>query len=378
MTVKFQPNAILLAMLGALASAGAFAEDRIMFTTGDVQIRDAGGQLRAAAKGMEIRPGDTIVTTVGGYVQAKMETGFMAVRPETQVKLDSLPATRSPGAGVSSQVTLLQGAVRMIAAEQGGAGLGKVAAPAPATMVVQTQNANVSLKNSDGEVGIALPKSAGAVPTTVSLVNSGTMLVKGDIGTAVPVAANMAAAVTGSALPNVTTIAAAPMLTAMVQKPPLVTLQPPSATLPATDATGGKTLTQPIAAPVSPALAPLTPVPVLSTGKLPAVGGVVTPAPMPTAPAVSPAVAPAVAPAPIAIAPVTAPVPIMLPKPVISPVIAPMPVVAPIIAPKLVVAPIVVTPPVVVAPVIAPKTILSPIRTCSTLLINGVRTTVCK
>lgn len=266
MTTRFQPNAILLAMLGALVSAGALAEDRVMFTTGDVQIRDAGGQLRAAVKGMEIRPGDTIVTTAGGYVQAKMQTGFMAVRPETQVKLDSLPATLSPGAGVSSQVTLLQGAVRMIAAEQGGAGLGKVAAPAPATMVVQTPNANISLKNSDGEVRIALPKSAGAVPTTVSLVNSGTALVKGDIGVAVPVAANMAAAVTGSALPNVTSIAAAPMLTAMVQKPPLVTLQPSTATLPATEAIGGKSL---LPAAIQPIVASAPPKPIVQVMSLP-------------------------------------------------------------------------------------------------------------
>jgi hypothetical protein len=215
-------------------------------------------------------------------------------------------------------------------------------------MVVQTPNANISLKNSDGEVGVAPAKSAGAVPTTVSLVNSGTMLVKGDVGAAVPVASNMAAAVAGSALPNVTSIAAAPMLTAMVQKTPLVALQPPSTTLPAIDPTGGKS----------------------GSGGLPAV----------THP-----VAPAIVPAPIAIAPVIAPAPIVAPKPMISPVITPAPVSlapvfapAPIVAPKPVIAPVVAPLPVVIAPVIAPKPVLSPIRTCSTLLINGVKTTVCK
>ncbi|MEW6312811.1 MAG: hypothetical protein AB1513_02005 [Pseudomonadota bacterium] len=376
--LTIHPNRILLALAGGFFAISASAQDRIMFATGDVHIRDAAGQLRPAVKGAEIRPGDTIVTTPGGYAQAKMQAGFMAVRPDTQVKLDSLPAASSPGAGVSSQVTLLQGAVRVIAAEQQGVGTSKIGTPpVAATMVIQTPNANISLSNSDGEAAITPPKMAGAAPTTISLVNSGVALVKSDIGAAVSVASNMAATITGKTLPEVAPIVALPVLPEVLPKiAPAMTSQLPTAVTAAAatvDVPSVKSLpgglpaiASTIHAPAS--LQPATTVssPALST-RLPSVGAIVPPTP-----ATPPLPVPTIVPAPVAIAPV------MMPKPVGAPIIAPT--VTPVVVPRTVVAPPPVVTPVVTPPpvVIAPKPIVTPIQTCTTLLVNGVKTTFCK
>lgn len=387
MSATFRFNAILLVTLGAWVSTGAFAEDRIMFATGGVQIRNEAGELRAAIKGAEIRPGDTIVTSSGGYVQAKMQAGFMAVRPDSRVRLDAPLPSLNRAVTAANQITLQQGAVRMIAAKQEGLPKAGVLPTLPEIVIV-TPNANISLSNSDGEAVITPPKVVGAMPTTISLVNKGAALVQGVTGAPAQVMANQGVTVAGKSVPTVVAIAALPALPPVIPK----TL----ATLPTGSSISSASLITPAALPAVPpkiiapsavpvptitAAPPVTALPTLATdtGKVAAVA----PSPVVTsvaAPVLAITPPPAIV-KPLVVAPVIAPV--VTPTLVVAPppVIVKPTVVAPIITPVVTPLPVIVKPPViapVITPIIVPTTVIKPTLTCTTVLINGIRQQVCK
>src|SRR5260221_13628198 len=80
---------LIVSALLMLASAAARAEiGTVQFAIGDVRITDPRGT-RPLAKGGLINEGDTLAVGSAGSAQIKMgDGGFLAVRPDTQMKCD--------------------------------------------------------------------------------------------------------------------------------------------------------------------------------------------------------------------------------------------------------------------------------------------------
>ncbi len=356
---------ILVALASGLMATAAYAEDKIIFTTGDVQIRDASGQLRPAMKGEPIYAGDTLVTAPGGYAQAKLDAGFMAIRPKSQVRLDAPQLPADPKAGILYQVTLQQGGVRMISGKEDAPKDGHRDLRASPRMNIVTPNANISLRDADGEAMIVPPKMIGAAPTTFSLVNNGEASVRSD-GGAMTVMPNQAVSVLGNAIPDKVAITSLPTMLPLTSS-----LALPSKSL--TSSSAGQAM-QPISKPGT-IVGMVTP-----TTIAPPIGktGVLAPPPaLPSTLPVKTAMLPVIQP------PLASITPPLIQAPIVA---APLPVVKPLVftpPPTLVLPTIVTPPPLVIKPpvlVIAPPPLVirPPTLVCTTVIINGLKQQICK
>ncbi len=352
---------ILVALTSGLMATAACAEDKIIFTTGDVQIRDASGQLRPAMKGEPIYAGDTLVTAPGGYAQAKLDAGFMAIRPKSQVRLDAPQLPVDTRAGILYQVTLQQGGVRMISGQEDAPKDGHRDLRAPPRMSIVTPNAKISLSNADGEAMIVPPKVIGAVPTTFSLVNNGEASVRSD-GGAMTVMPNQAVSVLGKAIPDKVAITSLPTMLPLISSLALPSSLTPSTTVQPVQPVAKQSTIVGMVTPTTIA-PPLGKTDVL--GLPPTLPSTLSPK-IATLPVIQPPLAsltPPLIQAPI----VAAPPPVVKP-PVFTP--PPTLILPPIVTPP----PLVITPPIlVIAPVIRPPTLV-----CTTVVINGLKQQICK
>ncbi len=360
-----QIKLILVALASSLMATTACAEDKIIFTTGDVQIRDASGQLRPAMKGEPIYVGDTLVTAPGGYAQAKLDAGFMAIRPMSQVRLDAPQLSTDPRAGNLYQVTLQQGGVRMISGKEDAPKDGHRDLRASPRMSIVTPNANISLRDADGEAMIVPPKVIGAAPTTFSLVNNGEASVR-SAGGALTVMPNQAVSVLGKALPDMVAITSLPTTLPIASS---LALTPKKLTT--------TTTVQPV-------------LPIAKQGTLvgmampttiaPPLGKTGVLAPPPTLPST---LSPKIAMLPVIQSPLATLSPPLIQPPIVP---VPLPVVKPLVftpPPTLVLPPIVTPPPLVIKPpilVIAPPILVirPPTLVCTTVIINGLKQQICK
>ncbi|MDE2259291.1 MAG: hypothetical protein KGK17_03070, partial [Betaproteobacteria bacterium] len=89
-----QQKLISVVLLGTslLLSGNAWPAQagRVQFVNGEVQVTDAAGQTHSVQKGDAINEGDTLTSAKAASAQIKMQDGgFVAVRPDTQLKFDS-------------------------------------------------------------------------------------------------------------------------------------------------------------------------------------------------------------------------------------------------------------------------------------------------
>ncbi|MDE2260716.1 MAG: hypothetical protein KGK17_10395, partial [Betaproteobacteria bacterium] len=81
---------LFLAELVFAADAWPVQAGRVQFVNGEVQVTDAAGMTHAVQKGDAINEGDTLTSAKAASAQIKMQDGgFVAVRPDTQLKFDS-------------------------------------------------------------------------------------------------------------------------------------------------------------------------------------------------------------------------------------------------------------------------------------------------
>ncbi|HVY06818.1 MAG TPA: FecR family protein [Burkholderiales bacterium] len=88
---------------------------KFQFVTGDVQVLSADGKHRVPVKGDSFSTGDTIVTGASGTAQIRMnDGGLMAVRANTQLKLDQYIFNGREDGNERSLISLIKGGFRTI------------------------------------------------------------------------------------------------------------------------------------------------------------------------------------------------------------------------------------------------------------------------
>lgn len=102
-------TAIALISGQAMAAAGAF-----LLATGDVQVRDAVGTLRAAKTGMEINSGETILTQNGRAQVRFTDSGHVSLQPGTEFKIADYSFREAGKPDESAVFSLIKGGVRAI------------------------------------------------------------------------------------------------------------------------------------------------------------------------------------------------------------------------------------------------------------------------
>ncbi|MHB1013961.1 MAG: transferrin-binding protein-like solute binding protein [Desulfurivibrionaceae bacterium] len=94
----------------AWASVGQFN-----FTSGEVKVINRVGKARAGSKGGTIDEGETIITAPAASAQIKMiDGGIIAVRPDTQLRVDTYIFKGKEDSSEKGQVSLLRGGFRTI------------------------------------------------------------------------------------------------------------------------------------------------------------------------------------------------------------------------------------------------------------------------
>src|SRR3989338_2589570 len=108
---------IFFAACLAFFSTSAFAgvAGYAQFVSGQVQVTNSAGQTRALQKGDPVHESDTVITAKGASAQIKMrDGGFIAIRPDSQLKFDSFIFSGKEDGNERSFFSLLQGGIRAI------------------------------------------------------------------------------------------------------------------------------------------------------------------------------------------------------------------------------------------------------------------------
>ena len=101
-----------LALAGLVGCGPLFAASgQFSFVTGDVRVITAGNRTVAATRGMDISPGDVVVTGGDGMAQLTMvDAARLSLRSNTQMRIEDYP--QSAGGAGNSVLNLLRGTLR--------------------------------------------------------------------------------------------------------------------------------------------------------------------------------------------------------------------------------------------------------------------------
>ena len=146
---------LLLTNAPAFAAAG-----RIQFVAGEAKILNDKQIERGAKKGEVVDQGDTIVTSSTGSVQVVLEDGgLLAVRPDTQLRIDAYVYSGKPDdKNNKSFFSLAKGAFRSIT--------GVIGQTNKQAYRVSTPSATMGIRGTDHEPAVVLPLAPGELPET--------------------------------------------------------------------------------------------------------------------------------------------------------------------------------------------------------------------
>lgn len=102
---------LVTAVTLALSPAALAASGQFTFVTGDVRVVTAGNRTVAATRGMEVNPGDLILTGTDGMAQlAMVDSARLSLRSQSQMKIESYARTKEGAEG--AVLSLLRGTLR--------------------------------------------------------------------------------------------------------------------------------------------------------------------------------------------------------------------------------------------------------------------------
>lgn len=162
---------LLLALpLQVLADAG-----EVRFVQGDVRIQQASGKIEAAKRGSKVAEGDTIITSPAGYAQLTMsDDAIIAVRPDTQIKIETYRFGGKEDGSEKGVLGLLRGGFRTIT--------GWIGRKNKDAYLVRTPTATIGIRGTDHEpLYIPTPapgQTALGEPGTYNKVNSGQTVIQ--------------------------------------------------------------------------------------------------------------------------------------------------------------------------------------------------------
>ncbi len=128
-----------------LVHAGVYAGEagKFLFVFGSVFVENAGTARQPAVKGMSLMEGATVIADKNGKAQIRMKDGgFLAVRPNTELKIDEY-AFNDKGREDKGVVSLLKGTFRSIS--------GAIGKNKPENVVVKTPVATIGIRGTDHE-----------------------------------------------------------------------------------------------------------------------------------------------------------------------------------------------------------------------------------
>lgn len=133
---------VLILVLATYSGMLQAAAGHFLFISGTVKVINKTGQAHAAARGGEVDVGDTISTGQASTAQLKMiDGGFLAVRPQSELKLDSYAYHGNKSD--NSSVSLVKGGFRAIT--------GMIGKTNPQNDIAKTPTATIGIRGTDYE-----------------------------------------------------------------------------------------------------------------------------------------------------------------------------------------------------------------------------------
>lgn len=170
LSITVFPGIIFAACLLLLSQAAyAGIAGHTQFVNGQVQVTSAAGQTRALQKGDPVHESDTVTTAKGANAQIKMrDGGFIAIRPDSQLKFDSFVFSGVEDGNERSFFSLLKGGIRAIT--------GLIGQNNKSNYRIVTASSTIGIRGTDHETFVVVKGSemAALAPTgTYNKVNSG-------------------------------------------------------------------------------------------------------------------------------------------------------------------------------------------------------------
>ena len=177
-------SALGLTLVPALADASVAGH--VQFVAGDVRVVDAAGKAHIAQKGQEINEGETVFTAAGSSAQLKMiDGGILALRPETELKVDTYVFHGAQDGSENALLSLLKGGLRTIT--------GLIGQQNKEKLKLRTPTAVIGIRGTDHEPIVLIEPTLGTPaanppsnpPGTYDKVNVGATSLTTQVGTAV-------------------------------------------------------------------------------------------------------------------------------------------------------------------------------------------------
>ena len=154
----------------------AQAAGRFLVVVGDVRIVDDAGNERAAARGGELRRGDTIKTANRSIAQVRFsDRGLVSVRSDSEMRLSRFKYSGPNDRKSSIAFNLLRGAMRSIS--------GLIGRFKESSYELKTPHATIGIRGTDHETTVLLKPRGGLQAGTVNQVFSGQTVMRNNLGT---------------------------------------------------------------------------------------------------------------------------------------------------------------------------------------------------
>jgi len=137
---------------GISQAAYASVAGHVQFVNGDVQITNPAGQAHQAQKGEAISEGDTLTSAPSASAQIKMQDGgFVAVRPDTQLKFDQFVFAGKQDGNEKSFFSLFKGGFRAVT--------GLIGQINKQNYKITTPTSTIGIRGTDHETFVVTPGS---------------------------------------------------------------------------------------------------------------------------------------------------------------------------------------------------------------------------
>ena len=168
---------LLLACLGHGLAWSAAAQ--IQLVIGDATVWERNGSQRPAQKGVQLYPGDAVVTAASSNVQIRMtDDTLLWVHPNSRLKIDQYTYDKKGDGKDNIALQLVQGAARTAT--------GLIAKANKENVILSTSTATIGIRGTDFETAYVAPAMGGAKPVaapgTYNRVYSGATVMKSPAG----------------------------------------------------------------------------------------------------------------------------------------------------------------------------------------------------
>lgn len=137
---------LLTVLLMACPGLGHAGAGHFQFVSGEVRVVRGAGLGFIAKKGDEVNQGDAVVTAKDATAQLRMQDGgILAVRQDTQVKIDAYNYSGAEDGSENAVFSLLRGSFRSITGAIGHINKEK--------LKIKTSSATIGIRGTDGEIG---------------------------------------------------------------------------------------------------------------------------------------------------------------------------------------------------------------------------------